>query len=50
VFGGGIIPGSDIAKLKDAGIREVFTPGAPTTEIIDWVRANVDEGSEKQEA
>ena len=51
VFGGGIIPGSDIPKLKEAGIREVFTPGAPTTEIIDWVRENVEEqGSEKQEA
>ena len=50
VFGGGIIPGSDIPKLKEAGIKEVFTPGAPTTEIIDWVRAHIAEGTEKQEA
>lgn len=41
VFGGGIIPPEDIEALKEAGIREVFTPGASTDEIIDWVRANV---------
>jgi methylmalonyl-CoA mutase C-terminal domain/subunit len=38
VFGGGIIPKDDIPKLKDAGIEEIFTPGAPTTAIIDWLR------------
>jgi methylmalonyl-CoA mutase C-terminal domain/subunit len=41
VFGGGIIPGSDAAKLKEAGIKEVFTPGATTSSIIEWVEANV---------
>jgi len=41
VFGGGIIPRSDAAKLKEAGIAEVFTPGATTTSIIAWVKANV---------
>lgn len=41
VFGGGIIPDADIAKLKDAGIHEIFTPGATTTTIVEWVRANV---------
>jgi methylmalonyl-CoA mutase, C-terminal domain len=41
VFGGGIIPGSDAAKLKEAGIKEVFTPGATTSSIIEWVKANV---------
>jgi len=41
VFGGGIIPSSDAAKLKEAGIAEVFTPGATTTSIIAWVKANV---------
>jgi len=41
VFGGGIIPGSDAAKLKEAGIAEVFTPGATTSSIIEWVKANV---------
>lgn len=41
VFGGGIIPDSDIPKLKDAGLREIFTPGAPTKDIVEWVRDNV---------
>ena len=41
VFGGGIIPKDDIDKLKALGVKEIFTPGAKTTEIIDWVRANV---------
>ncbi len=41
VFGGGIIPESDIASLKQAGVQEVFTPGASTAEIIEWVRANI---------
>ena len=38
VFGGGIIPKEDIPKLKDAGIEEIFTPGAPTTAIVAWLR------------
>ena len=42
VFGGGIIPGEDIAALKSAGVREVFTPGATTGDVIDWVRRNVE--------
>lgn len=41
VFGGGIVPDSDIPKLKQAGIAEIFTPGTPTSEIVDWVRRNV---------
>ena len=41
VFGGGIIPDSDIPALKEAGIEGIFTPGAPTTDIIDWVNNHV---------
>ena len=41
VFGGGIIPDGDIPKLKEMGIAEIFTPGTPTTEIIDWVKDEV---------
>jgi methylmalonyl-CoA mutase C-terminal domain/subunit len=41
VFGGGIIPEEDIAKLAELGVAKVFTPGATTTEIVDWVRENV---------
>jgi methylmalonyl-CoA mutase, C-terminal domain len=41
VFGGGIIPEADIAPLQEMGVARVFTPGATTHEIVDWVRANV---------
>lgn len=43
VFGGGIVPESDIARLKEQGLGEIFTPGAPLTEITDWVEANIRE-------
>ncbi len=38
VFGGGIVPKEDIVALKERGVAEIFTPGTPTTEIIEWVR------------
>ncbi|MEG3629426.1 cobalamin B12-binding domain-containing protein [Streptomyces poriticola] len=41
VFGGGIIPEADIPLLKEKGVAEIFTPGATTTSIVDWVRENV---------
>jgi methylmalonyl-CoA mutase C-terminal domain/subunit len=41
VFGGGIIPQDDIGWLKERGIREVFTPGASTEDIIDWVKTHI---------
>jgi methylmalonyl-CoA mutase C-terminal domain/subunit len=41
VFGGGIIPDEDIPELEKLGVAKVFTPGATTTEIVDWVRAHV---------
>ena len=41
VFGGGIIPDEDIPELAKLGVARVFTPGATTTEIVDWVRENV---------
>jgi len=41
VFGGGIIPKEDIVILKEAGIAEVFTPGTPTADIIDWLTTTV---------
>ena len=42
VFGGGIIPVDDIKPLKDMGVAYVFTPGATTTEIVEWVTSNVE--------
>ena len=41
VFGGGIIPVEDIAELERLGVARIFTPGATTASIIEWVRANV---------
>jgi methylmalonyl-CoA mutase C-terminal domain/subunit len=41
VFGGGIIPDADVAELEKLGVAKVFTPGTPTTKIVDWVRENV---------
>jgi len=41
VFGGGIIPEEDVATLRNAGVAEVFTPGASMPDIVAWVRANV---------
>jgi len=41
VFGGGIIPRDDIVALKEKGIAEIFTPGATTSEIVDWIRSHV---------
>jgi methylmalonyl-CoA mutase C-terminal domain/subunit len=37
VFGGGIIPDADIDELAKLGVAKIFTPGAPTTDIITWV-------------
>ena len=41
VFGGGIIPDEDVARLQAAGVKGVFTPGTPLQSIIAWVQANV---------
>ncbi|MEV0646918.1 cobalamin B12-binding domain-containing protein [Phytomonospora sp. NPDC050363] len=41
VFGGGIIPDGDIPALTKMGVAKIFTPGATTTSIVEWVRDNV---------
>jgi methylmalonyl-CoA mutase, C-terminal domain len=41
VFGGGVIPEDDIPGLKAAGLKEIFTPGTSTEDIVAWVRTNV---------
>jgi methylmalonyl-CoA mutase C-terminal domain/subunit len=38
VFGGGIIPTDDVAALEAAGVAKVFTPGARTQDIVEWVK------------
>lgn len=38
---GGTIPGDDIPELKKLGVAEVFTPGSPTQDIIDFINGSV---------
>jgi methylmalonyl-CoA mutase C-terminal domain/subunit len=38
---GGTIPAQDIEELKELGVAEVFTPGAPTQAIIDFIQGAV---------
>jgi methylmalonyl-CoA mutase C-terminal domain/subunit len=35
---GGTIPAEDARELKEQGVAEVFTPGAPTSQIVDFLR------------
>jgi methylmalonyl-CoA mutase C-terminal domain/subunit len=37
VFGGGIVPKDDLPKLEQMGVARIFTPGASTNEIVEWV-------------
>ena len=41
VFGGGIIPPEDIAVLKAMGVKELFTPGTSTQDIVRFVREHI---------
>ena len=41
VVGGGIIPEDDIPGLKKAGIGEIFGPGTPLDDIVEYIRNNV---------
>jgi methylmalonyl-CoA mutase C-terminal domain/subunit len=48
VFAGGIVPDADIPELEKLGVARIFTPGATTHEIVDWVRANVGEDAKER--
>jgi methylmalonyl-CoA mutase, C-terminal domain len=41
VIVGGTIPDEDAAELKSQGVAEIFTPGAPTAEIVDFLKQKV---------
>ncbi len=41
VLVGGTIPREDVEELKKQGVAEIFTPGAPVSEIVEFLRANV---------
>ncbi|HUF85061.1 MAG TPA: cobalamin B12-binding domain-containing protein [Acidimicrobiia bacterium] len=43
VFGGGIIPEADVARLEEAGVAALFTPGAPLADITGWLEQALDE-------
>lgn len=45
VFGGGIIPDEDMPALQALGVAKVFTPGATTVEIAEWVESAVPDNS-----
>lgn len=48
LFGGGIIPDEEVAELQKQGVSRLFTPGAPTTEIVDWLKTAVSEKKNDQ--
>ena len=41
VIGGGIIPEQDLPILYNAGIKEIFTPGASLDSIVEWIKTNI---------
>lgn len=38
---GGVIPEDDIPALKESGVAEIFTPGTPTTDTIEFIKENI---------
>ncbi|MBK6774154.1 MAG: cobalamin B12-binding domain-containing protein [Ignavibacteria bacterium] len=48
LFGGGIIPDADIEELKKLGIGQLFTPGTPTFDTINYVKKWVLENKERE--
>jgi methylmalonyl-CoA mutase, C-terminal domain len=40
---GGTVPADDISELKGMGVAEVYTPGAPTSEIVEFLRSRLAE-------
>ncbi len=41
LFGGGIIPDDEVVELEKMGVAKLFTPGAATTEIVEWLKGAV---------
>ena len=41
VSGGGIIPKEDMEELERLGVKKLFGPGTPTTEIVEWIKETV---------
>jgi len=45
VVGGGIIPQEDISGLKAAGVAEIFGPGTPTSQVVDFIEKSTRAGA-----
>ncbi len=41
IIGGGVIPEADIPALKAVGVAEIFTPGASTEAVVEFIKNNV---------
>ena len=41
VVGGGIIPDEDVPALKEAGVAEIFGPGTPLANVVNYIKENV---------
>ena len=41
VFGGGIVPDQDVVELREIGVGKIFTPGASTAEVVNYVRESI---------
>lgn len=50
VFGGGVIPDTDIAALKEAGVSPIFGPGTSLEAIRDWVQQRFDDQNVDEES
>jgi methylmalonyl-CoA mutase C-terminal domain/subunit len=48
VFGGGIIPPADVARLKEMGVAEIFGPGATMASICEWLESALDTRDEQE--
>jgi methylmalonyl-CoA mutase C-terminal domain/subunit len=49
LFGGGIIPAPDVARLKELGVAEIFGPGATMMSICEWLESTLDRRDEREE-
>lgn len=43
VFGGGIVPDQDLVALKEMGVGAIFTPGANTNDVVEYLRREIGE-------
>ncbi len=48
LFGGGIIPDEDITRLEKSGVGKLFTPGATTVEIIEYLKSILSSGRKEE--